>query len=179
MLTPYVFATERPRRITAGGARWRSSGFLRGARGPPVRTRPARRRAERRRRSYPVHVRFSDVDVYGHVNNVKYFEYFQEARISLFADLGREHVRGRGGAQVGGRPDRRRLPAPDPLPAEPYDCWSWVTAVGTTSMTLDSEIRDGDEVLSRARVVAVCFDAETQRPAPLPDALRAALAALP
>ena len=28
-----------------------------------------------------MHVRFSDVDVYGHVNNVKYFEYFQEARI--------------------------------------------------------------------------------------------------
>ena len=32
---------------------------------------------------YPVHVRFSDVDAYGHVNNVKYFEYFQEARIAL------------------------------------------------------------------------------------------------
>ena len=30
---------------------------------------------------YPLHVRFSDVDLYGHVNNVKYFEYFQEARI--------------------------------------------------------------------------------------------------
>jgi acyl-CoA thioester hydrolase len=26
---------------------------------------------------YTCHVRFSDVDVYGHVNNVKYFEYYQ------------------------------------------------------------------------------------------------------
>ena len=46
---------------------------------------PARRRHEAGRATsvghYPVHVRFSDVDVYGHVNNVKYFEYFQEARI--------------------------------------------------------------------------------------------------
>ncbi len=39
---------------------------------------------------YHVHVRFSDVDVYGHVNNVTYFEYFQEARIPLLAGLGRE-----------------------------------------------------------------------------------------
>ena len=29
----------------------------------------------------PMRVRWSDVDAYGHVNNVKYFEYFQEARI--------------------------------------------------------------------------------------------------
>ena len=32
---------------------------------------------------YDAHVRFSDVDVYGHVNNVKYFEYYQEARIAM------------------------------------------------------------------------------------------------
>jgi acyl-CoA thioester hydrolase len=28
-----------------------------------------------RRHVYDCNVRFSDVDVYGHVNNVKYFEY--------------------------------------------------------------------------------------------------------
>ena len=36
---------------------------------------------------YPIHVRFSDVDVYGHVNNVKYFEYLQEARIAMIRRL--------------------------------------------------------------------------------------------
>ena len=49
------------------------------------------RRPRTRRRAmdahYPVQVRFSDVDVYGHVNNVKYFEYFQEGRIALLAWL--------------------------------------------------------------------------------------------
>ena len=38
---------------------------------------------------YPIAVRFSDVDVYGHVNNVKYFEYLQEARIRWMATLSR------------------------------------------------------------------------------------------
>ena len=40
------------------------------------------------RHVYDCHVRFSDVDVYGHVNNVKYFEYFQEARIAFLMSLG-------------------------------------------------------------------------------------------
>ena len=39
------------------------------------------------RHVYDCHVRFSDVDVYGHVNNVKYFEYFQEARIAFILSL--------------------------------------------------------------------------------------------
>ena len=32
---------------------------------------------------YPVRVRWSDLDTYHHVNNVKHVEYFQEARIDL------------------------------------------------------------------------------------------------
>ena len=36
---------------------------------------------------YSCHVRFSDVDVYGHVNNVKYFEYYQEARIDFLTGV--------------------------------------------------------------------------------------------
>ena len=32
---------------------------------------------------YPLTVRWSDLDSYGHVNNVKYYDYLQEARISL------------------------------------------------------------------------------------------------
>ena len=52
------------------------------------------------RHTYECHVRFSDVDVYGHVNNVKYFEYYQEARIAFLfvkvglsgADMGAAHL---------------------------------------------------------------------------------------
>ena len=81
-----------------------------------------------------MHVRFSDVDVYGHVNNVKYFEYFQEARILLTARLWRD-------SPSGGPRSRWSSPRPTSTTScpilfrpEPYDCWSWVTRVGERSM---------------------------------------------
>lgn len=37
---------------------------------------------------FPVKVRFSDVDMYGHLNNTVVFTYFQEARINFFMDKG-------------------------------------------------------------------------------------------
>jgi len=43
------------------------------------------------RHRYDCYVRFSDVDVYGHVNNVKYFEFYQEARLAFMISLGREN----------------------------------------------------------------------------------------
>ena len=59
---------------------------------------------------------------------------------------------------------------------EPYDVHSWVSAVGTSSFVIESEILDGDTLLSRARVVAVTFDAEAQRAAPAPAHYRELLA---
>ena len=122
---------------------------------------------------YDVHVRFSDVDVYGHVNNVTYFEYFQEARIPLLGELGRRAPPAAGavGQVVVAQTDvdYRR---PILLRAEAYDCWSGVHRVGTTSLTLGQEIRDGDEVLSRASVTLVWFDPTSggpHRSGPRPD----------
>ena len=48
---------------------------------------PDEEAARMSRHVYDCHVRFSDVDVYGHVNNVKYFEYYQEARIAFILSL--------------------------------------------------------------------------------------------
>jgi acyl-CoA thioester hydrolase len=126
-------------------------------------------------------VRFSDVDVYGHVNNVKYFEYFQEARIQFVMDLlaedgieWREHVVAR--VDV----DYRR---PILLRQEPYVVRSWVSHVGTKSFTISGEVRDGTgdradgggELLARSDVVMVTFDRESQRAAPMLDGQRARL----
>ena len=172
VLTPYVFATERPRRI-APDERLTLEGFrdeapvARRPHLPGEPTEPVLARA-------PVHVRFSDVDVYGHVNNVMYFEYFQEARISLLAELAREAPEAAAVGQVvvaQADVDYRR---PILFRAEPYACWSGVRLVGSSSMTLDQEIRDGDEVLSRARVTVVWFDPATGRATPLPETVRAA-----
>ena len=55
---------------------------------------------------------------------------------------------------------------------EPYDAWSWISHVGERSMTIESEICDGDTVLSRARVVMVFFDPKTARGGAAAEAYR-------
>ena len=118
------------------------------------------------------HVRFSDVDAYGHVNNVTYFEYFQEARIPLLAGLGRELPVAGAVEQVVVAQTDVDYRRPILFRAEAYDCWSGVHRVGTTSLTVDQEIRDGDQVLSRARVTLVWFDPASGGAAPLPASVR-------
>ncbi|WP_371303301.1 acyl-CoA thioesterase [Nocardioides sp.] len=182
VLTPYVFGTERPRRLTdderAGLQRFYEPGE-RVARAPrPV----VPRRPEAH---YDMHVRFSDVDVYGHVNNVKYFEYFQEARIAMMSRLA-EGLTERAVYSVPGSGGLRSVVAqidvdyhvPILFRRDSYDLWTQVERVGTTSMTLVAEICDGETVLSRARVVVVFWDSEAQRPTRPPEALRERLVAL-
>ena len=174
VLAPYRFDTESPRRLTAE-ERSALEVFLE----PVKRERPVRSVVDRGRAgNYPIQVRFSDVDVYRHVNNVVYFEYFQEARIRLFMEMGRDVPRARSLEVVIAQADVDYL-APILLRAEHYDCWTQVAHVGRTSVIIESEIADGDRPLARARVALVFFDPETQRPAEPPAAyvqrLRAAL----
>ncbi len=121
---------------------------------------------------YSCHVRFSDVDVYGHVNNVKYFEYYQEARIDFLTEM-RD-------------PDQPHLAAvlaridvdykrPILFRPEPYVVLTRVARVGTSSYRLDSEILDGEKLLSKASAVLVAFDVTSQRSRPLTSRERAAL----
>jgi acyl-CoA thioester hydrolase len=168
VLTPYVFSTERPRRITPA-ERGSLERFL-----EPVPPAPRNRPGPARQTDlghYPVQVRFSDVDVYGHVNNVKYFEYFQEARICythrMLAQSPGAHAQPLVVAQMD--VDYR---VPILFRPEPYDAWTWVSHVGRSSFEMESEIRDGDSLLSRCRMVAVTFDPQTQHSVPAPDAYR-------
>ena len=167
VLTPYVFGTERPRRLREE-EKAALTAFLEPAE-RSARTPFATPRHEKVGH-YPVHVRFSDVDVYGHVNNVKYFEYFQEARILYTARLWRDAPRERVATVVAQTDVDYKVPIL--FRPEPYDVHCWVSAVGTSSFVVESEIRDGDTLLSRARVVAVTFDATTQRAAPAPESYR-------
>ncbi len=166
LLTPYVFATERPRRLTPE-EREALMPYLEP--GEPVRVR--RQSGVRDERGhYPVQVRFSDVDVYGHTNNVKYFEYFQEARIRLFDALWGDLGSAAGRPPVVVAQTDVDYAVPILFRAEAYDAWSWISHVGTTSITIEGEICDGDTVLSRARVVVVFLDQATGRPAAPPPA---------
>ena len=118
---------------------------------------------------YPVRVRWSDLDPYQHVNNVKYIEYFQEARISYAMKM---HQPG----DVFGEFVVARIDVDYKRPMffrdEPYQVHSWISHVGRTSAVFVSEVRDGDLVLATTRVVTVGFDTATQKAAPLPDGHR-------
>jgi acyl-CoA thioester hydrolase len=179
VLTPYVFETERPRRLTAE-ERSVLERFLDPDAPPPLRANVGVEEVPpERRHVYPCTVRFSDVDAYRHVNNVKYFEYYQEARIALMTMLGSSEA-GPGStlgvvvAQID--VDYRR---PIFFREEPYAVETWVARVGRSSFTIDGQVLDRDQVLSRSRVVLVGFDAERQASRQLTDAERQALSGLP
>ncbi len=116
VLTPFIFESERPRRLS-DSERTALTSYLEDS---PEWADPLRLSWESRRDEvghYPVHVRFSDVDVYGHVNNVKYFEYFMEARILFTARLWKGLAeRGHAGADGHGA-HGRRLQGADPVPS--------------------------------------------------------------
>ena len=172
VLTPYVFATEHPRRLTEG-ERDVLERFLE----PGVERLPSAVRQEQvpleRRYTYDCAIRFSDVDAYRHVNNVKYFEFFQEARIAMMTERGALESPGRLHVLVAQTDvDYRR---PLFFRPEPYEVDTWVSRVGRSSFALSQMIRDGDETLSRAQVVMVAFDPATQRPVALTEEHRALL----
>ena len=111
-------------------------------------------------------VRWSDLDAYGHVNNVEFFEYVQQARIAFLSkDFSSED-----GMWVVVRQDMdyRR---PMPYRREPYAVRIGVVAQGRTSVTVAAEIVDPQQgtVFARADTVLVCTDREG-RPRPVSQA---------
>jgi acyl-CoA thioester hydrolase len=180
LLVPYVFEHEAPRRITP-----EEKAALAVYLHPEDVLHPHAIEVGEARHSefghYPVKVRFSDVDVYGHVNNVKHFEYFQESRIALMArTVERFDIAKRPGVVVAEADIVYR--APMLLRPEPYDLYTWVSRVGSKSIVFDNEIVDtlGEKpvVLSRSRVVLVSFDVAADRSVPTPDGFRTALETL-
>jgi acyl-CoA thioester hydrolase len=160
-LAPFVFATESPRRISPV-EREVLERYL-----EPAEPREQLAKDGSSKYVYPLKVRWSDVDAYRHVNNVKYIEYLQESRIGYMMAM---HQKGdEFGPIVVARTDvdYRR---PILFRLATYEVHNWISHVGTTSFTVAAEMRDGDELLASAQVVIVGFDPETQRSAPLtPD----------
>ncbi|MGN6783194.1 MAG: acyl-CoA thioesterase [Marmoricola sp.] len=166
VLSPYVFESANPRRLTAT-----EKDVLQRFHEPAAARTPVPS-AGTSRHVHPMKVRLSDLDVYRHVNNVKYFEYFQEARIQYVMDL---HQRGEVWSDhVIARTDVEYL-RPVEFRLQPYQVHQWISHLGSRSFAIASELRDGDVVLARGRVVMVTFDKDSQRSAPMPPQQRARL----
>ena len=171
VLAPFVFEHEAPRRITPAERSYLEQ-FLEPREEPLASAVRVTQVEPGRRFRYPCQVRFSDLDAYRHVNNVKFVEYLQEARVQLVFGLAEASAARSDDdfAVVVGHADLDYR-GPMYLREEPYDVEVWVGSVGRTSFVVEGEIRDGDQVLSRSHVVVVRVDPEQQRPRALSPAL--------
>jgi acyl-CoA thioester hydrolase len=171
VLSPYVFGGEHPRRLTPQ-EREVLQRFLEPDPEPLQAMLAAEEPPPERRHLYEAAVRFSDVDAYRHVNNVKYFEYYQEARISLVGRLARlmtsEDAPGAVNSVVVAQIDVDYR-TPMFFREKPYVVETWVSRVGRSSFVIDGAIREHADgpVLSRGRAVMVAFDPAAQRAAEL------------
>ena len=106
--------------------------------------------------STPIELRFSDLDLYGHVNSVVYFSYIETARLRLFKDFFQELTEKHIFTLVARAECDYRLPL---LLSDELIVSVVVTRIGTTSFDLEYRLHDGREkTYATARTTIVCFD---------------------
>lgn len=99
------------------------------------------------------------MDAYGHVNNVVFLRYLEEARIDFLFRPEKDFKQG----SVVARHEidyKRQLVHRH----HPVDIELWVTEIRAASFTITYEVKDDDLVYVRASTVIVPFDFEAQRP---------------
>jgi acyl-CoA thioester hydrolase len=99
------------------------------------------------------------MDAYGHVNNVVFLRYLEEARIDFLFRPDKQFKQG----SVVARHEidyKRQLVHRH----APVDIELWVTEIKAASFTLAYEVKDPDQIYVRASTVIVPFDFEAQRP---------------
>jgi acyl-CoA thioester hydrolase len=121
------------------------------------------------RHVYYCPLRWADMDPHGHVNNVTYVDYLQEARVDMLA----VHAPVTGGEALaeGVVVVRHQVEFVSPLPFrhEPVRIETWVGAIRAASFTMRYEIldqtEDGDRhVYTRASTVLSPFVFASERP---------------
>ncbi len=117
-----------------------------------------------RRHRYRCSMRWSDMDAYGHVNNVVYLTYLEEARVDmLFAQ----------GPQMGSRAlsdgvvvARHEIDYKRPLIYHPrgVEIALWCGSIKAASYEIRYEVHDETAVFATAASVLVPFDLTAERP---------------
>lgn len=120
-----------------------------------------------------VYVRFCETDAAGHVNNVSYFMYLEEARTKFFKELGMGD-----GLRDASFNFILATTACDYV-AQAYagqelHVSSNVAEIGTKSFRIQHEIIDDvtGKVIAKGTATMVCFNYEEQTTVPIPDFLR-------
>ncbi|CAG6393254.1 acyl-CoA thioesterase [Streptomyces cocklensis] len=109
-------------------------------------------------------LRWADMDAFGHVNNVAFLRYLEEARIDFMFRLapGEGSASFTGGSVVA----RHEIDYLKPLVHRhaPVDIETWVIDITAASMTVRYEVKDAETVYARASTVVVPYNLAAGRP---------------
>jgi acyl-CoA thioester hydrolase len=117
-------------------------------------------------------LRWSDMDIYGIVNNVAFLRYLEEARVDLISRMAptTHDAFFRDGSVVVSHEIRYKRQLVHRI--EPVEIEMWVAELQSASVTIGYEVRDGDRVHATASTVMAPFDYAARRPRRLtPDEL--------
>ncbi|MDD2850866.1 MAG: acyl-CoA thioesterase [Desulfuromonadaceae bacterium] len=120
--------------------------------------------------STPIELRFSDLDLYGHVNSVAYFSFLETARVKMFENLFRE-LTGKNIFLLVARAEcdyKTAILFGDALVVSIS-----VPRIGTASFDLDYLLHDGTgKNYANARTTMVCFDNVNKSTIAVPQCIR-------
>ena len=120
-----------------------------------------------------IQTRWNDNDLYGHVNNVVYYAYFDTVINRYLIDAGLDLERS---AAIGVCVESQctyKEPAAFP---DALRVGLRVAKIGNSSVRYELGIFQGDRLCAQGSFVHVFVDRETRKPVPIPDPLRSALA---
>lgn len=120
-----------------------------------------------KRHIYHRQIRFADIDAHGHVNNARFLEYLEDARIALYLDYAGVLQEDRSGLpSVGVVIVRHEVGYRKPLKFRhgAVRIESWVTKINGASCEMAAEICSDEGVFLEARSTIAAVDPDTARP---------------
>ncbi len=129
------------------------------------------------KKSFPIHIRFNDIDVIGHVNNAIYISYFEEARKDFFSELIDTKW---DWSSEGTLLARNEIDYKAPIHLEDEARIEiWVSRIGNKSFDVNYRIIKNDNgnwiECTTGKSVVVCFNYKENKTIEIPEKWRAAL----
>ena len=121
------------------------------------------------RHTSKVHVRWDDLDAFGHINNAAYLTFVQEARAD-FTWFSRQKI-GKSPLLADMVVARAEIDYIEPIydGGMDVDCQIWITRIGTSSFEMEYEVIHKGVIRARVKTTQVAVSLETKRSRPLTD----------